>query len=207
MTETMGELRKIAKEEGVRGYSRKNKLDLVRLIESATTRKFKRREVFTRKQLKAIARRRGITNFSRLKKDQLVEKVKQNIEEAADQIEVEDKREALGGVFGTVIIKPKTQQDVETFIKVSWGKIRSTISEGPAEKQGLKAEIILHVEMVKISPATGEDIYANPKFRSALRVITESADLDEVIEQMVDKIIESLANYQAGGERVDLWPH
>ena len=98
VTETMGELRKIAKEEGVRGYSRKNKLDLVRLIESATTRKFKRREVFTRKQLKAIARRRGITNFSRLKKDQLVEKVKQNIEEAADQIEVEDKREALGGV-------------------------------------------------------------------------------------------------------------
>ena len=64
----------------------------------------------------------------------------------------------------------------------------------------MKAEIILHVEMVKISPATCENIYANPKFRSALMVITESADLNEVIARMEDKVIESqLAAFQAGG--------
>ncbi|VDH96056.1 Hypothetical predicted protein [Mytilus galloprovincialis] len=199
VTETMGELRKIAKEEGVRGYSRKNKMDLVRLIESATDRKFKRREVLTRKQLKAIARRRGITNFSRLKKDQLAEKVKQSIEEAADQIEIADKREAVGGIFGTVDIKPKTQLDVETFIRLSWGKIRSTISEGLVEKKGLKVEILLHVEMVRIIPATSENNYANPIFRSASRVILESSDLDEEIAQMEDKIKESMEAFNAKG--------
>lgn len=199
VTETMRELRKIAKEEGVRGYSRKNKLDLVRLIESATTRKFKRREVFTRKQLKARARRMGITNFSRLKKDQLAEKVKQSIEETADQIEIEDKREAVGGIFGTVDIKPKTQLDVETFIRLSWGKIRNTISEGLAEKKGLKVEILLHVEMVRIIPATSENNYANPIFRSASRVILESSDLDEEIAQMEDKIKESMEAFNAKG--------
>ena len=62
VTETMGELRAIAKEEGVKGYSRKNKMDLVWLIESETGRKFKRREIITRKQLKATARRMGIKN-------------------------------------------------------------------------------------------------------------------------------------------------
>ena len=142
VVETMGELRKITKEEGVVGYSRKNKVELVRLIESTTNRKFTRREVCTKKQLKEMARRRGITNISRLRKDELVEKVIQGLEDVADQIEVLDKREALGGVFGIVIIKPKMQQDVENFIKVSWGTIRSKISEGLA---GLKMETIIHV--------------------------------------------------------------
>ena len=67
------------------------------------------------------------------------------------------------------------------------------------ENKGLKAEIIFHVEMVMISSTTGENIYANHKFRLAFMVITELADLDEVIARMKDKVIDSMTTFKAGG--------
>ena len=65
----------------------------------------------------------GIANYSRLKKDQLVELVKKSLADAEDEIKVQDKRVALGGVFGTVTTEPMKQHDVETFMQVSRGTI------------------------------------------------------------------------------------
>ncbi|CAG2190274.1 unnamed protein product [Mytilus edulis] len=70
---TMKELREIAKKEGLKGYSRKPKGELVKLIETNTAHKFTREEVFTKKELKTIAKRRGITNYSRLGRADLTE--------------------------------------------------------------------------------------------------------------------------------------
>ncbi|CAG2207647.1 unnamed protein product [Mytilus edulis] len=79
---TMKELREIAKKEGFKGYSRKPKGELVKLIETNTAHKFTCEEVFTKKELKTIAKRRGITNYSRLGRADLTELVKKNIENA-----------------------------------------------------------------------------------------------------------------------------
>ncbi|CAG2215399.1 LRP1B [Mytilus edulis] len=51
----------------------------------------------------------------------------------------------------------------------------------------------------KIIPATSENNYANPIFRSASRIILESSDLDEEIAQMEDKIKESMEAFNAKG--------
>ncbi|VDI52954.1 Hypothetical predicted protein [Mytilus galloprovincialis] len=117
--ETMKTLRQIAKDEGVRGYSRKGKEALVKLIEEKTNRKFTREEVFNRKQLKAMAKNRGLTNYSQLKRDDLANLIEEDIENTPieDEIKIIDVRKALNGVFGTVIIEPAKPHDVATFLK------------------------------------------------------------------------------------------
>ncbi|CAG2250082.1 unnamed protein product [Mytilus edulis] len=172
-------------------------MDLVRLIESATDRKFKRRK-YSLEAAQGDSKAQGITNFSRLKKDQLAEKVKQSIEEAADQIEIADKREAVGGIFGTVDIKPKTQLDVETFIRLSWGKTEARFRRAGGKERVESGNTTPRGDG-KIIPATSENNYANPIFRSASRVILESSDLDEEIAQMEDKIKESMEAFNAKG--------
>ena len=70
--ETMKTLHQIAKDEGLKGYSRKSKEALVKLIEEKTNRKFTREEVFSKKQLKTLAKSRGITKYSRLRREDLL---------------------------------------------------------------------------------------------------------------------------------------
>ena len=64
-----------------------------------------------------MAKSRGITNYSRLGRAALSEVVKKDIENTPveEEIKIIDRREALGGVFGTVIIEPLQQHDLETF--------------------------------------------------------------------------------------------
>ena len=82
---------------------------------------------------------------------------------------------ALGGVFGTVTTEPMKQHDVETFMQVSRGTIRSTISAALAESRGLKVQLVLQMKMVKINPETDQHVCINPHFRLALTTVTESA--------------------------------
>ncbi|VDI43458.1 Hypothetical predicted protein [Mytilus galloprovincialis] len=198
---TMKELREIAKKEGLKGYSRKPKGELLKLIETNTAHKFTREEVFTKKELKTIAKRRGITNYSRLGRADLTELVKKNIENAhvKEEIKIVDRRDALKGVFGTITIEPLRQHDMLTFFDVSQSTIASTISDALTKKKALKVQLVLQVEMVKTNPATGENIYVIPHFRSTLTTITESTDLELEIAFMVEKVKENMAKYMCEG--------
>ncbi|VDH97178.1 Hypothetical predicted protein [Mytilus galloprovincialis] len=198
---TIKELREIAKKEGLKGYSRKSKGDLVKLIETNTAHKFTREEVFPKKEPKTIAKRRGITNYSRLGRAALTDLVKKDIENAPveDEIKVVDRRHALKGVFGTVRIDPLQQHDLETFFQESRSNISSTIEDALTRKKGLKGQLVLKVEMVKTNPVTGWNTYVIPYFRSAQTVITESADFDFEIAVMVGKIKESMSRYMHEG--------
>ena len=199
--ETMKTLRQIAKDEGLRGVSRKNKEALVKLIEEKTARKFTRQEVFTRKQLKAQAKNRGLTKYSQLKRDDLAHLIEEDIKNAPveDEIKVIDGRKALNGVFGTVVIEPVKQHDVTTFLKVSKSTVTATIAKGLVQKKGLKVHLVLLAEMVKTNPATGENTYVTPYFRSVGTTLTQSSDLELEITIMMEKVKESMSNYMREG--------
>ncbi|CAG2228147.1 unnamed protein product [Mytilus edulis] len=164
--ETMKTLRQIAKDEGLRGISRKNKEALVKFIEEKTARKFPRQEVLSKKQLKALAKNRGLTKYSQLKRDDLNHLVEEDIKNAPveDEINVTDRRQALNGVFGTVVIEPAKQHDVATFLKVSRSTVTTTISDALAQKKGLKVNLVLLAELVKTDPATGKINTSLPTF-------------------------------------------
>ena len=199
--ESMKTLRQIAKDEGLRGVSRKNKEALVKLIEEKTTRKFARQEVFTKKQLKALAKNRGLTKYSQLKRDDLLHLVEENIKNTPteEEIKITDRREALNDVFGTVVIKPLKPHDVATFLKLSQGTVTTTISDALAQKKGLKVNLVLYAELVKTSLATGENIYVTVHFRSRTTMLVESDDLESEIASMMKKIKESMAQYMREG--------
>ncbi|VDI42200.1 Hypothetical predicted protein [Mytilus galloprovincialis] len=199
--ETMKTLRQIAKDEGVKGVSRKNKEALVKLIEEKTARKFARQEVFSKKQLKALAKNRGLTKYSHLKRDDLIHLVEEDIKNAPveDEIKVTDRRQALNDVFGTVVIEPAKQHDVTTFLKVSRSTVTATIADGLVQKKGLKVYLVLLAEMVKTNPATGENTYVTPYFRSALTTLTQSSDLELEITFMMEKVKENMSKYMREG--------
>ena len=91
---------------------------MVELIELTTNRRFARRKVLNKKQLKAMARHVGIKSYLRLGNNQLVEREEKSLEDVENEVDVKDKREALGGVFRTVIIKRQKHHNVEIFMQV-----------------------------------------------------------------------------------------
>ena len=199
--ETMKTLHQIAKDEGLKGYSRKSKEALVKLIEEKTNRKFTREEVFSKKQLKTLAKSRGITKYSRLRREDLLRLVEENIKNAPveEEMKVVDRRQALNGVFGTVVIEPLKLYDMVTFQKISRSTIASTISEALAQKKGLKVQLLLRVELVKTNPATGENTYVIPYFWSDQVTLTQSSDLDLEIAFMMEKVRENMGKYMREG--------
>lgn len=130
VNKTIKELRQIAREGNLKGYSRLSKINLVNLIEDKTDQRFKREEVFTMKQFKALAIRREIYNYFRLTKKNLSTLIiNNNIENASidEELEITDGRDALNGVFGTVKFGPKKKNDVNTFLKLCRSTIISKI--------------------------------------------------------------------------------
>ena len=115
----------------------------MKLIEEKTAQKFTREEVFTKKELTTIAKRRGITRYARLGKAALTKLVKKDIENAPmeDEIKLVDQRDALKGVFGTVIIKKLKEHDLETFFQASYSTISNIIKDSLAQKKGLKVQL------------------------------------------------------------------
>ena len=55
-----------------------------------------------------------------------------------DENKVTDRRQALNGVFSTVVIEPAKPHDITNFLKVSQSNITNTISDAFAQKKGLK---------------------------------------------------------------------
>ncbi|VDI17590.1 Hypothetical predicted protein [Mytilus galloprovincialis] len=159
------------------------------------------REVLSKKQLKALAKNRGLTKYSQLKRDDLNHLVEEDIKNAPveDEINVTDRRQALNGVFGTVVIEPAKQHDVATFLKVSRSTVTTTISDALAQKKGLKVNLVLLAELVKTDPATGENKYVTPYFRSAQAILTQSSDLELEIDFMMGKVKENMAKYMREG--------
>lgn len=134
IVENVKTLRGIAKNAGLRGYSRLNKSQLVELIETKTDHKFPRvPKPQTRKEIMAQAKQYGLKGVSRLLKDRLLEKVKEKIkkdrETAGDMIEVHPPQKALKGAFTTWNITHTAEMDVQTFPEISRPSQRKIIEE------------------------------------------------------------------------------
>ena len=152
-------LRGIAKNAGLKGYSRLSKSRLVELIETKTDRKFARiPKPQTRKEIMAQAKQHGLKGISRLPKNRLLKKLEEKIrkdrEDAGDMIEVYPPQKALKGTFATWKIKPTAAMDIQTFLEVSRPLQKETIEEWGLK--GAKVSMVLHCIFVKINPA-GKD--------------------------------------------------
>ena len=60
-------------------------------------------------------------------------------------------------------------------------------------------QLVLQVEFVKTNPATGDNTYVIPYFRSTATTITSSTGRDFKIAVMVGKIKESMSKYMREG--------
>ncbi|CAG2255675.1 unnamed protein product [Mytilus edulis] len=109
-------------------------------------------------------------------------------------------RTALNGVFSTVKIKQKKKNDVNTFLKLCKSTIISKIQEVLTQKKGLKVDLVLIVEMKKLSTKSpDETIITEPSFKSLQMTIFETTNLEQEIDDAVEKIKETMSKYQREG--------
>lgn len=153
--------------------------------------------------MRTIANRRGITNYSRLGRTTLTELLKKEIKNAPveEVIEIVDKRDALKGVFCSIVIKPLKQQDLERFFQIIRSTISKELESTLAQKKALKVQIVLTVGLVKSNPATGGNINVYPNFRSYQVTITHSSELDYEISLVAEKE-DNMAKYMRDGSEL-----
>ena len=102
---------------------------------------------------------------------------------------------SLNRVTNKYVIKETDGYDPVVFLNTVKGLILSKLRESPQSK--VRASIIC--TMVKSDPATGVETRDNAHFSSRQETIYEGTDLEEVYQDMKDKILESFAVYQKNG--------
>lgn len=198
VVETVKQLRAMAKTAGLTGYSRMKKDQLVELIETKTDKKLTHRsKPQTRKELTVQAKLHGLKGVSRLSKGQLLEKLQEKIREdrkaTGNKIEIHPPQKSLKGAFTTWKITPIAKMDVETFLEISRVK-RAEFVEDFALK-GAKINVVLHCPFIKINPTGKADDENEGHFHSGNYIFTEVTDLDEILEEMDEKIREKMAQW------------
>ena len=199
VAETVKVLRGIAKEHGLKGYSRMRKNQLVELIETNTTRKFKRVEKTpTIKELHKTARDMGMRKIARLTKGELMRRLDEKLEEIRREegiyFEVEGPKQALKGALTTWHFNPLIQVDVETFLEKTMPR-RKEIIDG-MRKKGTKVDEILEIQFVKMDPTgTRENDEKVGYFHSGYVVMNRGTDVLEELKAMDEKIGEKIAQW------------
>ena len=86
--------------------------------------------------------------------------------------------------------------DPESFLSSSKQSVVELIKE---QKLPIKIKLILTCKFEKSNPATGKIDNDNSHFQSRVEVITESTDIDEILDVMIERIIELISVYQKKG--------
>ena len=123
---------------------------------------------------------------------------KRRKEENKDQEETWELREtnnAIRGFAKQYTIDGRGGIDPESFLN----KVQPQVIDLLSKNRQTKVNLILTCIMERIDIKTGEVITANPSFRSNTEIILEATDLNEIYGNAVDKIKETIANFQMQG--------
>ena len=103
---------------------------------------------------------------------------------------------ALKGYLKTFKIDGVGGIDPESFLSSSKQSVIELIKE---QKLPIKIKLILTCKFEKNNPATGKIDKEKGHFHSRVEVITESTDIDEILDVMIERIIELISVYQKKG--------
>ena len=222
---TVQQLRKIAKERGLKGYSRLKKADLVKLLEEPHGNEGGSLldEDFEFDAPVLIPEKRKIS------KKEIPQVIEENVETFSDWLnwlenvkdesvkkkinpKVERLRKQIDNLWKTFQLKETkyalknfTKQytiDGETFNggpKTFLLTVKPTLLQFLNEHRNIKLKLILKCIMSKTNIVTGEVEYTIGYFVSKVETILQGTNLDDLYQKMMGKMLESLAAYQMQG--------
>ena len=228
-TKTVQQLRTIARERGLKRYSRLKKADLIKFIEEAVESQ-KRNEggslldedfefdapvlvpekrKFPKKEIPQVIEK-NVETFS----DWLnwLENVKDESVKKKINPKVERLRKQIDNLWKTFQLK-ETKSALKNFAKqytidgetfsgdpeTFLSAVKPTLLQFLNEHRNIKLKLILKCVMSKTDRATGEVEYSNGHFVSKVEIILQGTNLDELYQKMTGKMLESLAAYQMQG--------
>ncbi|CAC5375876.1 unnamed protein product [Mytilus coruscus] len=119
VVETVKQLKNMARNAGLKRYSRMKEYQLLELIETKTEHTFERiPKPATKKEIMIEAKQQGLKGVSRLPKNQLLTKVSEKIKKNQESmIQVHEPIRSLKSVLTTWKITPDAEMDIQTFLE------------------------------------------------------------------------------------------
>ena len=102
---------------------------------------------------------------------------------------------AIKGYFKTFRVNGIDGMDEKTFMR----SVKPRVIDLIKSKGSIKVKLILTVRFTKENPATGNIDINVYSFASKMEIVTESTDLTELFDHMVDKIFELIQNFNNRG--------
>ena len=220
---TVVQLKYMAKERGLKGYSRLRKAELIHFINDA--RPIPAPRTLVPKPIPAPIPNRIIaamntyvkTTFVEIKKafdwgkkstldvgsfitnklTGLIGWAKTSTKEkpSPSGYELKESKSALRRFTTQYAIEGKDGYDPQTFMR----DVRQAVINLLRKNRRIKVKLILRCNMEKISLSTGDDITLKTSFHSKAEVYLEGTDVDDLYNTMVDRVLESMATFQREG--------
>ena len=181
---TIKQLRQIAKERGMRRYSKLRKTVLIDAINAH--RKLPQFKFYTVKQLQQKAKKRGVKRYSKLRKVDLIDALNAHI------LKLYESESAIKGFTKQYTIDGRRGIDVLIFLNV----VRPQIIALLERNRRIKVNLVLTCTMERIDMKSGDVITASVPFVSKTVVNLDATDVGELYDNAVDKIQESMARFQ-----------
>src|SRR5688572_5813510 len=112
-----------------------------------------------------------------------------------NKFEILETANAIKGFTKRYTIQGTSGIDVTSFLNAVKPQVVSLLTKN----RGVKVQFNLMCGMKKVDMKSGEEVEAEPNFKSKTEIILEATDVGEIYSSAVDKIKESMASYQMQG--------
>ena len=109
--------------------------------------------------------------------------------------EVKESESALGGFTTKYTIEGQAGYDPNTFFNKVKESVIDLFQSNPSTKVMLSLKCVMERQDIK----TGEVVFNLPYFHSGTKVNLRATDLNDLYQEMTDKILEGIAKYNKGG--------
>ena len=147
----------------------------------------------TVKEMRDIAKKRGLRGYSRKRKMDLADFIVLNAPEPVYEIRVS--KSAIKGFTKQYTVDGRSGIDVVSFLNA----VRPLVVDLLEKNGRTKVNLVLTCTMERVDMKTGELTAVHAPFVSRTEVNLEATDVGELYNNAVDKIKESMANFQMRG--------
>ena len=113
----------------------------------------------------------------------------------SQSFKIRESDSALKGFAKRYVIDGREGYDPKSFMK----EVKSQVVDLLNKSRQNKVYLALKCVMEKRDMSTGEVVTAEPTFRSDVEAIIDETDVNEIYKKAVDKMMESMANFQGMG--------
>ena len=144
---------------------------------------------------RAIKRLKKKQRKAKGKKKRSLQKEIDRLRHRSSSFELVESKSALDYFTTLYTIEGREGYDAKSYLLA----VKPTIFTFLRENHNIKLQLALKCRMSKKDLKTGEVTYCEPYFLSNVEIVFQNTDLEDLYSKMLDKILESLANFQQSG--------